>query len=66
MKKSLLNIFECFQKHSSIGLKLTLWCVVMALLQHDVTAQVNTSSTAAKQISGKITTQTGEPLTGVR
>ncbi len=65
MKQSLLNIFECIQKHSSFGLKLTICCVVMAMLQQNVTAQVNTSSTAVKQISGKITTPTGEPLTGV-
>ena len=61
MKKNLLNIIGFIPKYFSPGLKLTLCCIVMAMIQVSVTAQNNATG---KKISGKVVSALGEPLSG--
>lgn len=67
MKKNLLNILGLIPKYFSPGLKLTLCCFVMSMVQVSLTAQVTPSSTvaASKKVSGKIVSASGDPLVGV-
>ena len=61
MKKNLTNIICSIRKYFSPGLKLTLCYIIMAMIQVSVTAQDNA---AGKQISGKVVSASGEPLSG--